>query len=100
MGTLTCPRHFQSEDKQGPGTVASFTAFLRTPQGSWSIARVSYDTWIFARATNTTAEKAPDWADCMKIQLRDPGRDWLTGTRIIMSQVKQRRRRVTHYKQN
>lgn len=65
-----CPQHFQSEDKQGPGTAASLTAFLCTPQGSWSIAGVSYDTWIFTKATNATAEKPPDWADCMKIQQR------------------------------
>jgi len=100
MGTLSRPRHFQPENKQSPGTAASFTAFLSTPQGSCSIARVSCDTGIFARKIHTTAEKPPDWADCMKIQLRDPGKDWLTGRPIIMSQVKQHRRRVTHYKHN
>lgn len=100
MWTLTCSQHFQSEDKQGPRRAAAFSAFLLTPQGSWSTAGVSYDTWICTRATNTTAEKAPDWADGMKVQWRDSGKDWLTGTSILMSQVKQPRRRVTHYKHN
>lgn len=95
MGTLTYSQHFRPEDKQDPSSknrkAAFFTAFLRTPKGSCSIAGVSYNTWIFTRATITRADKLPDMADRMKIQQSDPGRDWLTGTSIIM-------RRVTYYK--